>query len=253
MPLPLFLLNCSLLQTQQKCSVRFSRGNPWHWSFKILLFSSSVMSDSLRPHESQHARLPCPSPSPGVCSNSCPLSQWFHPTSSSSVSPFSSYTQSFPESVFSSESALHIRWPEYWSFSFSTSLSSEYSWYWNSQIHRDRKWTGGQRNLRGKGHEELGFHGSRVSAWEDKNVLEMDGGDGSTRVRMYLVPLNYTLKMVKIVNFMLFSSSGPQWDQQDNKCIRTDGLPAYVQVCKSETLPPSSWGTAPTLGDEMLE
>ena len=103
MPLPLFLLNCSLLQTQQKCSVRFSRGNSWHWSFKILLFSSSVVSDSLWPHESQHARLPCPSPSPGVCSNSCPLSQWFHPTSSSSVSPSPptlslSQNQSFPVS-----------------------------------------------------------------------------------------------------------------------------------------------------------
>ena len=65
-----------------------------------LLFSSvhSVMSDSLRPHGLQHARLPCPSPTPRVCSNSCPSSQWCHPTISSSVVPFSSCLQSFPAS-----------------------------------------------------------------------------------------------------------------------------------------------------------
>ena len=54
-------------------------------SLKLLLFSHSVMSDSLPPHELQHARLPCPSPSPGACSNSCSLSQWCHPTISSSA------------------------------------------------------------------------------------------------------------------------------------------------------------------------
>ena len=56
------------------------------------------MSDSLWPHEPQHARPPCPTPTPGVYSNSCPLSQWCHPTSSSSVIPFSSHLQSFPAS-----------------------------------------------------------------------------------------------------------------------------------------------------------
>ena len=73
------------------------------------------MSDSLWPHEQQHARLPCPSLSPGVCSNSCPLSRWCHLTILSSVFSFSSCPQSFPASgSFCSESALHIRWPEYW-------------------------------------------------------------------------------------------------------------------------------------------
>ena len=61
-------------------------------------FSHSVVSDSLRSHESQHARPPCPSPTPGVYSNSCPLSWWCHRTISSSVIPFSSYPQSFPAS-----------------------------------------------------------------------------------------------------------------------------------------------------------
>ena len=56
------------------------------------------MSNSLQPHALQHARPPCLSPTPGTCSNSCPLSQWCHPSISSSVSPFSSYLQSFPTS-----------------------------------------------------------------------------------------------------------------------------------------------------------
>ena len=56
------------------------------------------MSDSLRTHGLQHTRPPCPSPTPGVYSNSCPLSQWCHPTISSSVVPFSSCVQSFPAS-----------------------------------------------------------------------------------------------------------------------------------------------------------
>ena len=61
-------------------------------------FSRSVMSNSLRPHGLQHTRPPCPSPTPRVYSNSCPLSQWCHPTISSSVVPFSSCLQSFPAS-----------------------------------------------------------------------------------------------------------------------------------------------------------
>ena len=59
-------------------------------------FSCSVMSNSLWPHEPQHASPPCPSPTPGVHPNPCPLSQWCHPTISSSVVPFSSHLQSFP-------------------------------------------------------------------------------------------------------------------------------------------------------------
>ena len=61
-------------------------------------FSCSVMSDSLRLHESEHARPPCPSPTPGVYPNPCPLSQWCHPAISSSVVPFSSCPQSLPAS-----------------------------------------------------------------------------------------------------------------------------------------------------------
>ena len=90
---------------------RSSRSRDWTWvfcnagrcfyhlsSFSSVQFSHSVMSDSLRPYEPQHARPPCPSPTPGVYPNSCPLSQWCHPTNSSSVVPFSSCPQSFPAS-----------------------------------------------------------------------------------------------------------------------------------------------------------
>ena len=74
-------------------SQKFGRIRRWH-----LLFSSSVMSDSLQLQGLQHARLSCPSPCPRTCSNSCPLSWWCHPTISSSVIPFSSCVQSFPAS-----------------------------------------------------------------------------------------------------------------------------------------------------------
>ena len=66
--------------------------------FSSVQFSRSVMSDSLWPHGLQHAKFPCPSPTPGVYSNSCPLSRWCHPTISSSVVPFSFCLQSFPAS-----------------------------------------------------------------------------------------------------------------------------------------------------------
>ena len=86
------------------------------------------MSNSLQPHGRQHARLPCPSLSPGVFSNSCPLSQWCYLTIPSSASPFSFCHQAFPAiGVFSNKSALCIRWPKSRSFSFSNSSSNEYS------------------------------------------------------------------------------------------------------------------------------
>ena len=84
------------------------------------------MSDSLRPNESQHTRPLCPLPTPRVHRNSRPSSWWCHPAISFFVVPFSSCPQSLPASVFSNESALHIRRPKYWSFSFSISPSKEH-------------------------------------------------------------------------------------------------------------------------------
>ena len=81
----------------QYCKVKKKR-NKVAIQFSSVQFNCSVMSDSLRPHELQHGRLPCPSPIPRVHPNPRPLSQWCHPTVSSSVVPFSSCPQSFPES-----------------------------------------------------------------------------------------------------------------------------------------------------------
>ena len=102
------------------------RNSPLALHDQSVQFSHSVLSDSLWPRGLQHARLPCPSPTPGAYSNSCPWIWWCHPTISSSVIPFSSLPSMFPSiRVFSNESVLCIRWPKYWSFSFSP--SKEYS------------------------------------------------------------------------------------------------------------------------------
>ena len=89
-----------------------------HPNNEIVQFSSvqSLSGIWLQPHESQCTRPPCPSPAPGIHSNSCPSSQWCHSAISSSVVPFSSCPQSLPASVFSNESTLSMRWPKYWSF-----------------------------------------------------------------------------------------------------------------------------------------
>ena len=84
-----------------------------HWSVQFSQFSRSIMSDSLWPHEPQHAWPPCPSPTPRVYSYSCPLSQWCHPTILSSALNLSQH-QDLLQWVNTS-----IRWPKYWSFSFS--------------------------------------------------------------------------------------------------------------------------------------
>ena len=83
-PRPLCLYHCALGSLRSILS--------------ISQFSHSGVSDSLQPHGLQHARLPCPSPNPRACSNSCPSSRWYHPTILSSVIPFSSHLQSFPAS-----------------------------------------------------------------------------------------------------------------------------------------------------------
>ena len=90
------------------------------WCIPLLscsLFSRSVLSTSLQPHGLQHTRLPCPWPSPRVCSYSCPLNWWCHPTISSSVILLPSVFPSIR--VFLKESTLHFRWPKYWNFSIS--------------------------------------------------------------------------------------------------------------------------------------
>ena len=90
-------------------------------------FSCSVMSDFLQPHELQHARPPCPSPTTTVYSNSCRWSRWCHPAISSSCHPLLLLPPIPPSiRVFSNESTLHMRWPRCWSFSFNISPSNEH-------------------------------------------------------------------------------------------------------------------------------
>ena len=105
---------------------RFNQSTLSSVQFSSVHFSLSVVSDSLRPHELQHARPPCPPPTPRVHPNSCPSSrdaiQPSHPLSSPSPpSPISPNIR-----VFSDESTLPMRWPKYWSFSFSISPSKEH-------------------------------------------------------------------------------------------------------------------------------
>ena len=92
------------------------------------LFSSvTQLCLTLQPHGLQHARLPCPSPTPRACSNSCPSSWWFHPAISSCHPLFFLPSVLTSIRVFSNETVLHIRWPKDWSFSFRISPSNEYS------------------------------------------------------------------------------------------------------------------------------
>ena len=103
---------------------------------KWVQFSHSVVSDSLRPHELQHARPPCPSPTPGIHSNSRPSSQWCHPAISSSVVPFSSCPQSFPASESFPMSQLFTWGGQSTGVSALTSFSPKKSQGWSSE------WTG---------------------------------------------------------------------------------------------------------------
>ena len=90
-------------------------------------FSSlTQLCPTLRPHEPQHTRPACPSPTPGVHPNPCPLSRWCHPTISPSAIAFSFCPQSFPASESFQMSQLCIRWPKYWSFNSNISPSNEH-------------------------------------------------------------------------------------------------------------------------------
>ena len=108
-----FTLHTSIMNT---CLVQFSSVH----------FSRSVLFNSLWPHELQHARPPCATPTSGAYPNSCPLSRWCQPTISSSVVPFSSCAQSFPASVSSQMSQLFTSGGQVWSFSFNISPSNEH-------------------------------------------------------------------------------------------------------------------------------
>ena len=120
-----FQLTSLMICGQMDSTVQI-KNNPYRHQFSSVQFSHSVVSDYLRAHKLQHTRPACPSPTPGVYPNSCPSNQWCHPAISSSVVPFSSCPQSLPASGSFQMSALRIRWPKYWSFSFTISPSNEH-------------------------------------------------------------------------------------------------------------------------------
>ena len=103
--------------------------------FSSVQFNRSVVSNSLRPHGLQHARPPCPLPTPGAYSNSCPLSHWLLSNHLVLWHPLLLLPSIFSSiRVFSNESVLRIRWPKYWNFSFSISPSHEYSGWISSRM-----------------------------------------------------------------------------------------------------------------------
>ena len=110
------ILELSHLQIIKSCPFGLLKNNHGILEMFVfsLLFSYSVVSDSLLPHGLQHTKLPCPSLSPGVCSNSCPLSQWSHSNHLILCRPLLLLSSVFPSiRVFSNESVLCIRWPKY--------------------------------------------------------------------------------------------------------------------------------------------
>ena len=155
----------------------------------ILLFSHSVVSDSWGPHGLQHTRLPCPSLSPEVCSNSCPLSRRCQPTISS-YHPLLLLPSILPSiRVFSNELALHIRWPKYWSFS----LINKFSMY--SGARPITSW--------------WKFYGIMLLVWKYIIFAKLPLG-GSQMAQMqcyngspYCMPLPYLLKRGGLVCFAL--------------------------------------------------
>ena len=135
-------------------------------------FSHSVMSDSLRPHESQHTRPPCPSPTPGVYPNSCPLSQWCHVTILSSVIPFSSCPRSLPASGSFLMSQLFI-WGGH-SIGVSTSASvlpmntQDWSLGWTGWISLQSK--GFSRVFSNTTVQKHQFFGAQFSLWSNSHI-----------------------------------------------------------------------------------
>ena len=138
----------------------------------LLLFSHSVVSDSLWPHGLHHARLPCPSPTPGACSNSCPLSWWCHLTISSSVVPFS-HLQSFPASGSFSVSQFFASGG--WSIGVSASASvlpvNIQDWFpfkWTGLISLQSK--GLSRVFSNTAIQKRLFFGAQLSLWYDSHI-----------------------------------------------------------------------------------
>ena len=139
-------------------------------NIKKVQFSCSVVSNSLWPHGLQNTRLPCPSPTPRACSNSCTSSQWCHPTISSSVIPFSSCLQSFPASGSFQMSQSFASGGQ--GSNFSISFSNEYSGLISFRI----DWfdllavQGTLKNLLQKHSSKASLFGAQLSLWSNSHI-----------------------------------------------------------------------------------
>ena len=135
-------------------------------------FSCSVVSDSLWPHELQHARLPCPSLCSGVGSNSCPLSRWCHSTNLILYHLLLLPSIFLSVRVFSNESTLHTTWPKYWNFSFSIIPSKEQpgliSLEWTGWISLQSK--GFSRVLSNTTLQKHQFFGAQLSSQSNSHI-----------------------------------------------------------------------------------
>ena len=141
--------------------------------FSSVQFSHSVVSDSLQPHEPQHARPPCASPTPGVHPNPCPLSWWCHPTISSSVVPFSSCPQSFPTSGSFQMSQLFTSGGQSIGVSASTSVlpMNIQDWFplgWSGWISLQSK--GLSRVFSNTTVQKHHFFGTQLSLWSNSHT-----------------------------------------------------------------------------------
>ena len=137
----------------------------------MMLFSLSVMADSLQSHGLQRARLPCPSPSPGACSNSSPSSQWCHPTILSSVVPFSSCLQSFPASGSFPVSCLFASGGQRIGASASVPPMNTQDWSplgWTGWISLQSK--GLSRVFYNTTAQKHGFFGMQPSLWSNSHI-----------------------------------------------------------------------------------
>ena len=191
----------------------------------LLPFSCSVMSDALRPHGLQHARLSCPSTSPGACSNPCPSSRWCHPTILSSRS-FLFLPSIFPSiRVFFNESALHIRWPKDWSFSFSP--SNEYS----GLISFRMDWLD-LLAVQGTLKSLLQHHNSKAS------ILRHSAFFIFFMVQLSQV-VNFLTKILPLWSTLVFIMHNKIWDHPLSNCSYKNGH--LVNNYKIETLTSTVW------------
>ena len=161
--------------------------------FPSIQFSRSVVSDSLWPHGLQHARPPCPSPTPGVYPKSCPLSQWCHPTFSPFVVPFSSYPQSFPASGSFQMSQLFTSGGQGIGVSASTSVLPM-----NTQNWSPLGWTGWILAVQGTVKSLLQYHSSKASILRPSDLVRWSGIPISFRIFQFIVI--HTVKGFGIVN-----------------------------------------------------